>query len=61
MQVRADGPRSSVQIWFGTVQLFNRTLNLPATVLGRVQFGAEHGRQMGDSYIDDVVVKRSAS
>ncbi|APX00573.1 hypothetical protein [Arthrobacter sp. QXT-31] len=61
MQVRADGPRSTVQIWFGTVQVFNRTVNLPATVLSRVQFGAEHGRQMGDSYIDDIVVKRSAS
>ncbi|MFP3462824.1 hypothetical protein R5O87_18455 [Arthrobacter globiformis] len=61
MQVRADGARSSVQIWFGTVQVFNRTVNLPSTTLSRVQFGAEHPRQMGDSYVDDVVVKRAAS
>jgi hypothetical protein len=61
MQVRADGSRSSIQIWFGTVQVFNRTVNLPSATLSRVQFGAEHPRQMGDSYIDDVVVKRSAS
>jgi hypothetical protein len=26
-----------------------------------VQFGAEHGRQMGDSYIDNVVIKRAAT
>jgi hypothetical protein len=61
MQVRADGARSSIQIWFGTVQVFNRTVSLPSTTLSRVQFGAEHPRQMGDSYVDDVVVKRSAS
>jgi hypothetical protein len=61
MQVRADGARSSIQVWFGTVQVFNRTLSLPSTTLSRVQFGAEHPRQMGDSYVDDVVIKRSAS
>ncbi|MFE4835162.1 hypothetical protein ACFRAU_10835 [Arthrobacter sp. NPDC056691] len=61
MQVRADRARSSVQIWFGTVQVFNRTVNLPTATLSRVQFGAEHPRQMGDSYVDDVVVKRAAS
>jgi hypothetical protein len=61
MQVRADGARSSIQVWFGTVQVFNRTVNLPSTTLSRVQFGAEHPRQMGDSYVDDVVIKRSAS
>lgn len=61
MQVRADGIRSSIQIWFGTVQVFNRTVSLPSASLSRVQFGAEHPRQMGDSYVDDVVIKRSAS
>jgi hypothetical protein len=61
MQVRADGARSSIQVWFGTVQVFNRTVSLPSTTLSRVQFGAEHPRQMGDSYVDDVVIKRSAS
>jgi hypothetical protein len=61
MQVRADGARSSIQVWYGTVQVFNRTVSLPSTTLSRVQFGAEHPRQMGDSYVDDVVIKRSAS
>lgn len=61
MQVRADGARSSIQVWFGTVQVFNRTVNLPSLTLSKVQFGAEHGRQMGDSYIDNVVIKRSPS
>jgi hypothetical protein len=61
MQVRADGPRSSIQVWFGNVLVFNRTVNLPSTTLSKVQFGAEHGRQMGDSYIDNVVVKRALS
>ena len=61
MQVRADTVRSSIQIWFGTVQVFIRTVGLPSATLSRVQFGAEHARQMGDSYVDDVVVKRSAT
>lgn len=61
MQVRADGTRSSIQIWFGTVQVFNRTVNLASASLSRVQFGAEHPRQMGASHVDDVVVKRSTS
>lgn len=59
MQVRAYGALSSVQVWFGSVQVFNRIVSLPSGTLTKVQFGAEHGRQMGDSYIDDVVVKRS--
>lgn len=59
MQVRADGARSTIQVWFGNVLVFNRTVNLPSTTLSKVQFGAEHGRQMGDSYIDDVVIKRA--
>lgn len=61
MQVRADGARSSIQVWFGNVLVFNRTVNLPSTTLSKVQFGAEHGRQMGDSYIDNVVIKRALS
>jgi hypothetical protein len=27
--------------------------------LSKVQLGAEHNRQKGDEYIDDVVIKRS--
>lgn len=61
MQVRADGPRSSLQVWFGNALVFNRTVSLPSTTLSKVQFGAEHGRQMGDSYIDNVVIKRAAT
>ncbi|MCE3244417.1 MAG: hypothetical protein K0S72_540, partial [Arthrobacter sp.] len=59
--VRADGPRSSLQVWFGNALVFNRTVSLPSTTVSKVQFGAEHGRQMGDSYIDNVVIKRAAT
>ena len=31
--------------------------SLGGTSLSKVQFGAEHARQMGDTYIDDVVVR----
>lgn len=36
----------------------NNRVVLGGTGLSKVQFGAEHARQMGDTYIDDVVVRR---
>lgn len=61
MQVRANGSTSTVQVWFDGASVLSRSVSLGATSLSKVQFGAEHPRQMGESYIDDVVVKRATS
>jgi hypothetical protein len=59
MQVRANGDKSSIEIWLDGAPVFsNNRVVLGATSLSKVQFGAEHPRQMGDSYIDDVVVRK---
>lgn len=58
MQVRANGAKSSIEVWFDGASVFSQNVSFGATSLSRVQFGAEHPRQMGDSYIDDVVVRR---
>ncbi|HKS00048.1 MAG TPA: hypothetical protein VJS86_00115 [Arthrobacter sp.] len=59
MQVRANGAKSSIDIWLDGAKVFsNNRMVLSATSLSKVQFGAEHPRQMGDSYVDDVVIRR---
>ncbi|MFE4541177.1 hypothetical protein [Arthrobacter sp. NPDC056727] len=59
MQVRANGEKSSVEIWLDGAKVFsNNRVVLGATSLSKVQFGAEHPRQMGDTYVDDVVIRR---
>lgn len=58
MQVRANGAKSTIEVWFDGASVFSKAVSIGATSLSRVQFGAEHPRQMGDSYIDDVVVRR---
>lgn len=59
MQVRADGEKSSIEIWLDGAKVFsNNQVVLGATSLTKVQFGAEHPRQMGDSYVDDVIIRR---
>jgi hypothetical protein len=62
MQVRANGSTSTIKVWFDGLQEFSSSAqNLGASSVSAVQLGAEHSRQMGDEYIDDVVVKRSSS
>jgi hypothetical protein len=62
MQVRANGSTSTIKVWFdGALEFSNSAQNLGASSVSAVQLGAEHSRQMGDEYIDDVVVKRSSS
>jgi hypothetical protein len=58
MQVRTNGAKSSIQVLFDGASVFSKNVSFGATGLSKVQFGAEHPRQMGDSYIDDVVVRR---
>jgi hypothetical protein len=59
MQVRANGEKSSIEIWLDGAKVFsNNRVVLGDTSLSKVQFGAEHPRQMGDSYVDDVIIRR---
>jgi hypothetical protein len=57
MQVRTNGAKSSIQVWFDGASVFSKNASFGATSLSKVQF-AQHARQMGDSYIDDVIVRR---
>jgi hypothetical protein len=58
MRTTANGPGSTVQVWFDGAPVYSSNqVATGATTLDRVQLGAEHNRQMGDSYIDDVVIK----
>jgi copper(I)-binding protein len=62
MRVTANGLGTDVQVKFDDASVFSSNqVASAATTLGAVQVGAEHDRQMGDSYIDDVVIKASPS
>lgn len=61
MRVTSNGSRSTVQVWFdGVLKYSSSAVNMAGTGLSKVQMGAEHNRQMGDCYIDNVVIKRSS-
>jgi hypothetical protein len=60
MTVTANGSQSTIKVWFdGAAEYSSSVVNLGVTSLSAVQLGAEHARQMGDEYIDDVVVRAS--
>ena len=60
MRVTANGSASTVQVWFDGVQRYSSTsVSMLGSSLSKVQLGAEHNRQKGDEYIDDVIIKRS--
>jgi hypothetical protein len=60
MSVTANGSQSTVKVWFdGALEYSSSSVSLGVTSLSKVQLGAEHTRQMGDEYIDDVVVRAS--
>ena len=60
MRVTANGLGTDVQVWFDETSVYsNNQVASAATTLTAAQVGAEHDRQMGDSYIDDVVIKAS--
>ncbi|MFE4834846.1 hypothetical protein ACFRAU_09190 [Arthrobacter sp. NPDC056691] len=60
MRTTANGTASTVEVWFdGTAVFSSSQIASAATTLDTVQLGAEHNRQMGDSYIDDIVIKAS--
>jgi hypothetical protein len=60
MHATADGASTKVEIWFDDKLTFSSSNVVTGfTTLTAVQMGAEHRRQAGDSYIDDVVIKSS--
>jgi hypothetical protein len=60
MRVTANGNTSTIQVWFDGVQRYSSTsVKMLGSSLSKVQLGAEHNRQKGDEYIDDVIIKRS--
>ncbi|WP_177235877.1 hypothetical protein [Arthrobacter sp. ov118] len=59
MRVTANGSSSTIQVWFDNVRRYSSTsVSMLGSSLSKVQLGAEHNRQKGDEYIDDVIIKR---
>ncbi len=57
-----NGGSTTIEVWFDGNQVYSSSqVSDIATSLTTVQLGAEHDRQMGDSYIDDVIIKGATS
>lgn len=62
MHLVPNGSATTVQVWFDGAQVYSSSaVSDIASSVSTVQLGAEHDRQMGESYIDDVVIKAAAS
>ncbi|WP_264355283.1 LamG domain-containing protein [Pseudarthrobacter sp. MM222] len=62
MRVTPSGSKSTIQVWLdGALKYSSSAVNMNATSLSKVQMGAEHSRQKGDEYIDDVLITTRAS
>ena len=56
-----DGPANSVQIWWNGRSLYaGSEAGIGAAPADAVQLGSEHDQQMGNIYIDDVIVNTGA-
>jgi hypothetical protein len=56
----ANGPSTTVEIWFdGKLVFASGQVAIDVDTISAVQLGAEHRRQAGDVYVDDVVIKSS--
>jgi hypothetical protein len=56
----ANGAATTVEIWFDDKLVFtSRQVAIDVDTVSAVQLGAEHRRQAGDVYIDDVIIKSS--
>ncbi|MCU1522968.1 MAG: hypothetical protein JWN19_3353, partial [Arthrobacter sp.] len=56
----ANGAATTVEIWFDDKLVFtSRQVAIDVDTVSAVQLGAEHRRQAGDIYIDDVIIKSS--
>lgn len=61
IHVVPDGGKTTVEIWFDDKSVFSsKSVNVKYSELTAVQLGAEHPRQAGESYIDDVIIKAGA-
>jgi hypothetical protein len=62
MHVVPNGASTAVEVWFDDQLVYSsRQVATGFKALTAVQLGAEHRRQAGDSYIDDVVIKSSVT
>jgi hypothetical protein len=62
MRVTTNGSKSTIQVWLdNSLKYSSSAVNINATTLSKVQMGAEHTRQKGDEYIDNVVIARRAT
>lgn len=62
MHVTPKGSATTVQVWFDGTQVYSSSqVNTVATSVTRVQNGSEHAQQMGDEYIDDLIIKNLTS
>ncbi len=62
MRVSTRGNSSVVQVWFDGAQKYSSySVKMAGTNITKVQLGAEHVRQKGDQYIDDVIIKHRTS
>jgi hypothetical protein len=57
MHAVPNGTATTVQVWFDNKAVFSGQVSTVATSVDRVQLGSEHDRQMGDTNIDDLIVK----
>jgi hypothetical protein len=56
----ANGPSTTVEIWFdGKLVFSSKQVAINVDTISAVQLGAEHRRQAGDVYADDVIIKSS--
>jgi hypothetical protein len=60
MHAVPSGSATTVQVWFDGAAVYSGQVNTVATSVSRVQLGSEHDRQMGDTHIDDLIVKAVA-
>ncbi len=58
MHIIPNGNATTVEVWFdGKLTYSSNAVSTSATSLTTVQLGAEHFRQMGDSYIDNLIIQ----
>ncbi|GGH98134.1 hypothetical protein GCM10007170_29980 [Arthrobacter liuii] len=57
MHAVPKGTATTVQVWFDNVAVFSGQVSTVATSVDRIQLGSEHDRQLGDTHIDNLIVK----
>ncbi|MGY2746244.1 hypothetical protein [Arthrobacter sp. UYCu723] len=56
--VIANTSATTIEVWFDSVIVYSSNqVSTGFTTLSAVQLGAEHTRQMGDNYLDDIIIK----